>query len=110
MARAIDDAAARAAAEAVAGRDGLRRAAARFALLAEPGRLAVLVALRAAGPIPVSDLALACGVSPTAVSQTLRLLRASGAVTAVKEGRVVRYALADEALGHLLDEVPRAGA
>jgi DNA-binding transcriptional ArsR family regulator len=104
---AIDRSAAEAAQAAVADRDQLRRAAERFALLAEPGRLALLTALRAAGPIPVSDLALACGINPAAVSQMLRLLRASGVVSAAREGRGVRYALSDDSVAGLLDQVSR---
>lgn len=107
MTGAIDAAAVRAASAAVADRGRLRDAAERFALLADPGRLAVLVAMRAAGAIPVSDLALACGVNPPAVSQILRLLRASGVVRATREGRIVRYELCDEAVGRLLDDAVR---
>ncbi|MET8627587.1 metalloregulator ArsR/SmtB family transcription factor [Kitasatospora sp. NPDC004669] len=105
MPGAIDAEAVRAAAAAVADRERLRAAAERFALLAEPRRLALLTAMRAAGPIPVSDLAQACQVAPAAVSQTLRLLRASGVVVAVKQGRVVRYELRDAALEQILDGV-----
>ncbi|MFF9641199.1 ArsR/SmtB family transcription factor [Kitasatospora aureofaciens] len=79
-------------------------------LLAEPGRLAVLVALRAAGAIAVSDLALACGMNPPAVSQALRLLRVSGVVKSTRSGRIVRYALCDGDLVRLLDDaVPARG-
>ncbi|PYC88246.1 transcriptional regulator [Streptomyces tateyamensis] len=78
----------------------------RFSLLGEPGRLAVLLAVHRAGPIAVTDLALATGISETAVSQILRLLRVAGAVTAAKEGRVVRYRLDDPDLARLLDSVP----
>jgi ArsR family transcriptional regulator, lead/cadmium/zinc/bismuth-responsive transcriptional repressor len=77
--------------------------AARFALLSEPGRLRVLLAVRNAGPIAVTDLATATGISDTAVSQILRLLRASGTVTASKDGRITRYRLADTDVAALLD-------
>ncbi len=104
MPGAIDSTAVEAAAAAVSDRDQLRGAAERFALLADPGRLAVLVAVRAAGAIPVSDLALACGMNPPAVSQVLRLLRASGVVRPSRSGRIVRYALCDEDVARLLDD------
>ncbi|MEV7356320.1 metalloregulator ArsR/SmtB family transcription factor [Kitasatospora sp. NPDC091276] len=108
MPEAIDARAVQAAVAAVADRDQLRAVAERFALLAEPGRLALLAAMHAAGPIPVSDLAGACGISPTAVSQALRLLRASGVVSAERDGRVVRYRLRDQGVARLLDEtLPR---
>jgi DNA-binding transcriptional ArsR family regulator len=76
--------------------------AARFALLSDPHRLAVLVCVRRAGPISVTDLALATGMNATAVSQALRLLRVAGAVAGDRDGRVVRYRLADRTLERLL--------
>ncbi|MFD8547195.1 ArsR/SmtB family transcription factor [Streptomyces sp. NPDC059649] len=74
----------------------------RFALLADPGRLALLLALHRAGPIAVSDLAVATGMKDTAVSQALRLLRAAGVVEGAKDGRVVRYRVVDDATAALL--------
>ncbi|MFD9123767.1 ArsR/SmtB family transcription factor [Kitasatospora sp. NPDC059571] len=74
----------------------------RFALLAEPGRLALLLALHRTGPLAVSDLAVATGMRDPAVSQALRLLRAAGAVTGERDGRIVRYRLADPAIAELL--------
>ena len=41
----------------------------RFSLLADPNRLALLLALRRAGPLAVSDLAVATGMRDPAVSQ-----------------------------------------
>jgi DNA-binding transcriptional ArsR family regulator len=79
---------------------------ARFALLGEPGRLSVLLAVHHAAPIAVSDLSIATGISDTAVSQVLRLLRASGTVAADKDGRVVRYRLVDPQVAALLDALP----
>jgi ArsR family transcriptional regulator, lead/cadmium/zinc/bismuth-responsive transcriptional repressor len=79
----------------------------RFSLLSEPHRLTVLLAVRHAGPIAVTDLATATGISDTAVSQILRLLRASGTVTADRDGRVVRYRLADPHVAGLLDQLER---
>ena len=77
----------------------------RFSLLADPGRLALLICIRAAGPISVTDLALAMGITDTTVSQALRLLRAADIVVAQRDGRIVRYTLADEAIGWLLGHV-----
>ncbi|MGH3828212.1 MAG: ArsR/SmtB family transcription factor [Pseudonocardiaceae bacterium] len=76
--------------------------AARFSLLSDPNRLALLLCIRHAGPISVTDLALATGINATATSQALRLLRVAGAVTTAREGRVIRYQLADETLRTLL--------
>ncbi|MYW64395.1 metalloregulator ArsR/SmtB family transcription factor [Streptomyces sp. SID8379] len=81
----------------------------RFALLADPRRLALLLALRRVGPLAVSDLAVASGMNGAAVSQSLRLLRAAGVVAGEKSGRVVRYRLVDGALGELVDQVGGAG-
>jgi ArsR family transcriptional regulator, lead/cadmium/zinc/bismuth-responsive transcriptional repressor len=66
-----------------------------YAILGDPTRLALLVCIKAAGPISVSDLAAATGLHDTTVSQALRYLRASEAVTAERDGRVIRYQLAD---------------
>ena len=76
--------------------------AARFALLGDPHRLAVLLCIRGAGPISVTDLAMATGMNPTAVSQCLRLLRTAGVVGRDRDGKVVRYHLADDTVGALL--------
>ncbi|MET9112643.1 metalloregulator ArsR/SmtB family transcription factor [Streptomyces longwoodensis] len=74
----------------------------RFALLADPKRLALLLALHRTGPLAVSDLAVATGMNDPAVSQALRLLRAAGTVAGEKEGRVVRYRVVDPELAALL--------
>jgi ArsR family transcriptional regulator, lead/cadmium/zinc/bismuth-responsive transcriptional repressor len=73
-----------------------------FALLGDPTRLMLLTCIEAAGPISVSDLAAATGVNDTTVSQTLRYLRASEAVTAERDGRIIRYRLASPQLAALL--------
>jgi DNA-binding transcriptional ArsR family regulator len=80
----------------------VRAMADRFSLLADPGRLALLLALHQAGPIAVSDLAVATGMKDTAVSQALRLLRAAGVVEGEKDGRVVRYRVVDGKTAALL--------
>jgi ArsR family transcriptional regulator, lead/cadmium/zinc/bismuth-responsive transcriptional repressor len=77
----------------------------RFALLADPTRLTLLLCIHHAGEICVSDLALAAGLKDTTTSQALRLLRAQGLVSARREGRVVRYRLDDETVHALLHEV-----
>ncbi|MEW2293311.1 metalloregulator ArsR/SmtB family transcription factor [Streptomyces sp. NPDC006743] len=89
---------------AAIGEPGHVRAwAQRFSLLADPKRLALLLALHRTGPLAVSDLAVATGMKDPAVSQALRLLRAAGTVEGEKEGRVVRYRLVDEDVRHLLE-------
>ena len=62
--------------------------------LASPRRLEILHAL-ALGPIEVGRLAEAIGASQPNVSQHLAVLRSSGIVEAERDGREVRYRLAD---------------
>lgn len=82
----------------------------RFSLLADPKRLALLLALHRTGPLAVSDLAVATGMNDPAVSQALRLLRAAGVVEGEKEGRVVRYRLVDLEMGSLLEQCVADGS
>jgi ArsR family transcriptional regulator, lead/cadmium/zinc/bismuth-responsive transcriptional repressor len=79
-----------------------------FGLLADPGRLRLLLAIHAVPGICVTDLAIAAGMSDTAVSQALRLLRTAGAVTARKHGRIMRYQLTDPVLAGLLRQITSA--
>ncbi|WP_436771236.1 ArsR/SmtB family transcription factor [Yinghuangia sp. YIM S09857] len=76
--------------------------AAVFALLGDPGRLKLLVALLE-GEMCVCDLAAACGQGESAVSHQLRLLRAHRVVTARRSGRMAYYRLADAHVRLLLD-------
>jgi ArsR family transcriptional regulator, lead/cadmium/zinc/bismuth-responsive transcriptional repressor len=65
-------------------------------------RLSLLLCISAAGPISVSDLAAAVDQDPDTVSQTLRLLRASRTVSTQRDGRVIRYQIADPTISDLL--------
>jgi DNA-binding transcriptional ArsR family regulator len=100
--RIIDDHRACEAIAALGDPEAVASWARRFSLLADPGRLSLLVCIKAAGPISVTDLAVASGMNDTTVSQALRLLRAAGVVAAERDGRVIRYSLADEEIGSLL--------
>ncbi len=62
--------------------------------LASPRRLEILHRL-AEGPCEVGRLAEELGLSQPNVSQHLALLRAAGVVEAERDGREVRYRLAD---------------
>jgi DNA-binding transcriptional ArsR family regulator len=84
------------------GSETIEDRARRFALLGDPTRLALLTCIHAAGPISVSDLAAATGINDVTVSQTLRYLRAAQAVSAQRDGRVVRYQLASTPIKALL--------
>jgi DNA-binding transcriptional ArsR family regulator len=88
---------------AVGEPERIRAWADRFSLLSDPGRLSLLLALHEAGPIAVSDLAVATGMRDAAVSQALRLLRTAGIVQGEKDGRIVRYRLLDDPVSALLE-------
>jgi ArsR family transcriptional regulator, lead/cadmium/zinc/bismuth-responsive transcriptional repressor len=94
--------------QALGDMTGIREQAARFALLGDPTRLAVLTCIQSAGPISVSDLAAATGISDATVSQTLRHLRATQTVAAERDGRVIRYRLSDTRIDALLVRVDAA--
>jgi ArsR family transcriptional regulator, lead/cadmium/zinc/bismuth-responsive transcriptional repressor len=79
-----------------------------FAVLGDPTRLSVLICIAATGPISVSDLSVATGVGENTISGTLRYLRASGAVTAERDGRIVRYVLADDRIRALVEDAGRS--
>ncbi|GBQ02370.1 transcriptional regulator [Streptomyces spongiicola] len=75
--------------------------------LADPIRCRVLLALRDAPAYP-ADLADALGISRTRLSNHLACLRDCGMVVAVPDGRRTRYEIADERLGHALDDLRTA--
>ncbi|MCA1219534.1 ArsR/SmtB family transcription factor [Streptomyces sp. 8L] len=75
--------------------------------LADPIRCRVLLALREA-PAHPADLADALDVSRTRLSNHLACLRDCGLVVAVPDGRRTRYEIADERLGHALDDLRAA--
>jgi ArsR family transcriptional regulator, lead/cadmium/zinc/bismuth-responsive transcriptional repressor len=73
-----------------------------FGLLADAGRLRVLVALLE-GETCVCDLAAVAHASESAVSHHLRLLRAHRVVQVRRAGRMAYYRLADDHVRLLLD-------
>lgn len=75
--------------------------------LADPIRCRLLLALREAPAYP-SDLADLLGISRTRLSNHLACLRDCGLVVTVPDGRRTRYELADERLGHALDDLRTA--
>lgn len=74
-----------------------------FGLLSDPSRVRVLFALLEAGEMCVCDLAEMVEMSPSALSHALRLLRTAGVVTNRRDGRMMRYRLADSHVRLLLD-------
>lgn len=86
----------------LADTDRLRHAAGVLDALGDVHRLSILLALQHAGDLCVSDLAVVVGMSDSAVSHALRLLRAHGMVTAHRDGRLVRYRVSGELTERLL--------
>lgn len=73
-----------------------------FALLGDPARLRILVAL-SSGRLRVRDIAEVTDASESSVSHALRLLRAHRVVEARRVGREAHYALADSHVRALLE-------
>ncbi len=76
----------------------------RFRVLAEPMRIRLLDALRE-GPATVGGLQVATGASQQNVSKHLGLLLRSGLVSRSKEGNFSVYAIADEGVFELCEQV-----
>ena len=66
-----------------------------FSLLCDPTRIRIILALRD-GELPVGELAMLVGKSPTTVSQHLAKLRWGRIVATRQEGTRVFYSLIDE--------------
>ena len=81
----------------------LIRTAGLFKLLGDPTRARLLYALLEVGELCVCDLAAATDTQEATVSQSLRMLRASGVVVGRRAGRLVYYRLADAHVRMLLD-------
>lgn len=88
--------------ERVISHDDADRAAATFELLADPTRARILDALRLAKELCVCDLALLLGITQSALSHQLRLLRDRRVVGRRKAGRIVYYRLADDHVRDML--------
>ncbi|MQA82789.1 MAG: metalloregulator ArsR/SmtB family transcription factor [Streptosporangiales bacterium] len=71
-------------------------------LMADPGRLRLLVALLD-GELCVCDLAAVTGSTESSTSHALRLLRAHRVVAVRRSGRMAYYSLADAHVRLLLD-------
>lgn len=82
----------------------LERIAARFRILGEPTRLAILNVLRQ-GERTVSSIVEATGATQANVSKHLGLLHREGLVSRRKEGLNVFYAIADPGLFTLCEHV-----
>jgi DNA-binding transcriptional ArsR family regulator len=88
----------------LAGVAKIERATAVFALLADPTRARILHALSLVPRLCVCDVAASLGMSESAVSHQLRLLRINRLVSRTREGRIAYYSLADEHVRHVLGD------
>ena len=80
----------------------------RFALLADPTRLRIIDALLDCDDITVSELATTVGEAAPNVSQHLSRLLAADIVGRRRDGRTVRYSVADPTIRPLCDLVCEA--
>jgi DNA-binding transcriptional ArsR family regulator len=78
-----------------------------FRLLADRGRTRIVLELHVEDELPVGELAAAAGLSSTACSQQLRLLRAARLVKRRREGRHVYYSLFDAHVAELIELVEK---
>jgi DNA-binding transcriptional ArsR family regulator len=74
-----------------------------FRSLSDPTRVRMLSAL-STQELCVCELASVLGLTGSAVSHQLRLLRGAGLVRYRKEGKMAHYTLDDEHIGSLLEE------
>ena len=74
-----------------------------FRVLGDPTRIRILEAL-GTGEVCVNDLATTIGISESAVSHQLRLLRTMRLVRVRREGRMAYYAVDDQHILELLSQ------
>ena len=73
-----------------------------FKVFGDPTRLKILIALDKAGEMGVNQIAEAASMSQSAISQQLKLLRASRLVKFRKDGRNAIYRLSDDHIHRIL--------
>lgn len=81
--------------------DGVQLQAKLFRGFGDPARLAILQTLQS-GPMTVTDIVAATGMSQSNTSNHLGCLRDCGLVIAEQQGRYVTYHLSDDRVGDLL--------
>jgi DNA-binding transcriptional ArsR family regulator len=77
--------------------------AAAAALLAEPARAALVLAVMDDGPLPASELAGRAGIAPSTASEHLARLVAGGFLATSKSGRHRYYRLGDPAIAEAVE-------
>lgn len=81
--------------------EGVHLQAKLFRGFADPARLSILQALQS-GPMTVTEIVAATGLSQSNTSNHLGCLRDCGLVAAEQQGRYVTYRLSDDRVGDLL--------
>jgi DNA-binding transcriptional ArsR family regulator len=79
------------------------------ALLSDPGRAAILLALMDGTIRPAGELARMAGVAPSTASAHLKKLTDSELLSAVHQGRNRYYRLADDRVAQLIEDLSVAG-
>lgn len=102
-AEGLDHARAVATRPAVLGSEESARIADVFDMLSDPNRVRVLFTLLEVEEACVCDLAEMVGMTQSALSHALRLLRTAGVVANRRHGRTVHYRLSDGHVRLLLD-------
>jgi len=82
--------------------DTLTELSDQFQLLSDPNRIKILFAL-STEEVCVCDLSALLGMSDSAVSHQLRLLRALRLVKSRRDGRIIYYSLLDDHVRRLLE-------
>jgi DNA-binding transcriptional ArsR family regulator len=83
----------------------LEEAARRFALLGDETRLRLVASIHERGEIGLQELSALTGTSISNASQHLSRLQVGGIVHRRREGRTVRYSIADPTIEALCDIV-----
>jgi ArsR family transcriptional regulator len=82
--------------------DSLRQLSDVFQILSDPTRLRILYCVSRV-EVCVCDISAVLGMTDSAVSHQLRLLRAMNLVKSRKDGRIVYYSLADAHVAKLME-------
>ena len=90
------------AAQGMAAEDEAMTAADFFKVLGDATRVKILSALAAEPELCVCDIAALTGMSESAVSHQLRVLRNTRVARTRKQGRIVYYSLADQHVADIL--------
>ena len=81
--------------------NSVRRIARFFATLADPSRVKLLSALTIS-PLCVTDIAAILNMNQTTVSHQLRLLRDLDMVTCERQGKILKYKIANPKINEIL--------